>query len=363
MIRNGESGEGVESFVLCLSGQAGYSEVRFLRRIRAKSVTRGNDPSTLQTLASQRVTRMPSGRVRRSGRIRKEIAVVLIGSDLEGNFFSEKTNTVTLSRRGAGVLSQYKLAPEQEVIIRRPDINREAEVRVVGVIGSQAGSYTYGLAFLEPSLDFWGLEFPPLSEPEKAASRSLLECSRCKGRETVDLSDLGVEVSAAKDPLTRSCKRCGMATVWTRAAGDAEETSASLPSGQEPRPSPPLTLQSRPVTMPPPAARLSNRRKHLRTKVNCNACIRRLDAGPDSGTAFENDIVVCEDMSRGGFRFKSPKRYAEKSMIEVAAPYSPGPSNIFVPAQIVFVQELAEQKLLRYGVAYVKPSLTPTSGI
>jgi hypothetical protein len=35
-------------------------------------------------------------------------------------------------------------------------------------------------------------------------------------------------------------------------------------------------------------------------------------------------------------------------------PYSPGPSSIFVPAQILYVQELDEQKFFRCGVAYTK---------
>jgi hypothetical protein len=301
---------------------------------------------------------MSSRGVRRSGRIAKEIAILLIGSDLDGKVFSEQTKTVLLSQSGAGVTSQYKLAPEQELILRRPDINKEAEVRVVGVTGSQAAGYTYGLAFLEPRIDFWGLKFPPLTESEKAASRSLLECIRCRSRETVDLSDFEVDVSAANDPLLRSCKRCGMTTIWARVASDVAESSAPPPSGQEPRPSPPPTFRSRTATMPRPAARPENRRKHLRTKVSFNACVRH----PDSGRASD-DIVVCEDMSRGGLRFKSRKRYVERSLIEVAAPYSPGPSNIFVPAQIVFVQELPEKKLFRYGVAYVRPSQTLTQGI
>ena len=300
---------------------------------------------------------MPSKGVRRSGRIPKEIAILVIGSDLDGTVFTEQTKTVTLSQCGAGVVSRYKLAPDQEVIIRRPDLNREVEARVVGVTASRAGGYTYGLAFLDLRIDFWGLQFPPLTESEKAASRSLLECSRCKRRETIDLSDLEVEVSAANDPLMRSCKRCGIVTAWTRATGDAEEKSGPPPSGQEQRASPPPTPGLRPAKRSPAAIR-ENRRKHLRTKVNFNACVRQLNSAYGS----ETEIVVCEDMSRGGLRFKSPRRYAEKCMIEIAAPYSPGPSNIFVPAQIVFVQELAEQKLFRCGVTYLKPlqSLTPS---
>jgi PilZ domain-containing protein len=284
---------------------------------------------------------MPPNGVRRSGRIPREFAIFLIGSDLDGTVFSEQTNTVVVSRDGAGVVSHYKLAPEQEMVIRRPDTNREVEVRVVGVIGSQSDRYTYGLAFLNPTTDFWGIEFPPLTESEKAASRLLLECGGCKGREIVDLSDLESDIYAANDSVRRPCKRCGSTTVWRQALGDIEVPVAPQPK-PDPKPSSAALLRPRP----------QNRRKYLRTKVSFQACIRR----PDSG----DEIVFCEDVSRGGLRFKSLTGYAEKSMIEVSAPYSPGPSNIFVPAQIVFVQELKEQKLFRCGAAYISSPKTPS---
>jgi hypothetical protein len=58
-------------------------------------------------------------------------------------------------------------------------------------------------------------------------------------------------------------------------------------------------------------------------------------------------------MSRGGLRFKSRKRYFERSSIEVAVPYAPGGQSIFVHARIVYVLELPEEKLFRCGVAYL----------
>jgi hypothetical protein len=61
-------------------------------------------------------------------------------------------------------------------------------------------------------------------------------------------------------------------------------------------------------------------------------------------------------MSKGGLRFKSPKHYYAQSLIEVAVPYQPGQPAIFVTAQIVFVEELPEQRLFRYGVQYLKPT-------
>jgi hypothetical protein len=69
---------------------------------------------------------------------------------------------------------------------------------------------------------------------------------------------------------------------------------------------------------------------------------------------MEDDIVACEDMSRGGLRFKSSKKYFEGTLIDVAVPYAPFEQAIFVPAQIVYVQELPEQKLHRCGVMYLR---------
>src|SRR5260370_422519 len=109
---------------------------------------------------------MPPEGMRRSGRIPKEIAILLVGSDLEGKVFSEQTKTVVLSLHGAGIVSQYKLVPEQELILRRLDTNSETEIRIVGQIGSQADNYTYGANFclavrIEPAKDqlLFGDEF------------------------------------------------------------------------------------------------------------------------------------------------------------------------------------------------------------
>jgi hypothetical protein len=63
-------------------------------------------------------------------------------------------------------------------------------------------------------------------------------------------------------------------------------------------------------------------------------------------------------MSRGGLRFKSRKRYFERSAIEVAVPYTPGTQSIFVHARIVFVQELPEEKLFRCGVQYLGSAIS-----
>lgn len=321
--------------------------------------------------------------MRRSTRVPKELAVLLTGSDMEGRGFSEMTKTVLLSRYGAGIVSTYKLYAEQEIILRYLDTNREAVVRVVGRIGDEGEIYTYGVAFVDPSnIDFWGIDFPPVSQKEKEARRVALECATCGLRETVEHMDVESDVLIINEGIVRYCKECHDSTLWKRSAqaGEEEESvlvgatpvaatsnfagatiglSAPPPAGVQTQASSvesessvsPAPIQEA-VTAPqpsappavPPALKYENRRKHSRTKVSYKACIRR--------SSLNEEVVTCEDMSKGGICFKSRKRYFADADIEVAVPYAPGGNAIFVPARIVWCVEITPDKLYKCGVAY-----------
>jgi len=295
---------------------------------------------------------MPPEGLRRSSRIPREIAILLVGSDMEGKMFSEQTKTVLLSRYGAGIVSQYTLSAEQELILRRLDTDKEAEVRVVGNLGAHDKSYTYGVAFLNPEMDLWGIEFPGMTDSEKEASRVVLQCSSCKSRETVEQSDLESDVYLVNEGIFRSCKRCGSSTFWKQAIDDASGEPVAVETAAPEAEEKVEPVEAHPAASPgaeptvQPAARIENKRKHVRTKVNFKACIRSY--------AFGDDIVTCEDMSRGGIRFKSRKEYVAETEIEVAVPYSPGTQSIFVRARIVHVTELKQERRFRCGICYAK---------
>jgi hypothetical protein len=370
--------------------------------------------------------------MRSSGRVPKQIPILLIGSDLDGRVFSEPTTTVLLSLHGAGILSRHKLSPEQELVLRWTEKNREAEIRVVGHLGSQSGKHTYGVAFFDENLNFWEIDFPPVSSSEMELGVLSVVCSICNTPEKIDDTSVEADVLATNDGVLRSCKRCGTATLWKPAQSATNQQSTppesaqlqlfsasaaplpvqnpappsiSIPAPPGPPPtSPPVPPAAPPsfyaqsyssvqdhlspsespvsvvspeprrepgapvsgvrwtppesknrtavLTLSPPAAPDNpafpriNRRKHPRVKVNYSACIRHPDRG--------EDIVACEDMSKGGLRFKSPKKYFAQSLIDVAVPYQKGQPAIFVPGLIVFVEELPEQQLFRYGVQYLK---------
>jgi len=384
----------------------------------------------------ERHNRMPQDGTRRSGRIPKQVAISLFGSDFEGRVFSERTKTVVLSRYGAGIVSSYKLSAEQELVIRSEASHKEIEARVVGQIGSKGDTYIYGIAFLDRTINFWDIDFPDLSDMEKLASKTLLECSSCQSREMADHSDLASDVMAVNDSIMRYCQKCGYSTLWKQAApgstpsremeernspaasptaesfraaappgaldveghqlnerqlsgGPAKERSGSFASpalmktetfthvaaldhetsgnyssvrddgiltagdlGEEAKPDSPCADASKPEVAISNAAVAvkdrENRRKHARTRVNFKACVRR--------PGLADDVVACEDMSRGGLRFKSNRKYFEKMLIDVAVPYSPGGQAIFVAAQIVYVRELPEQNTYRCGVMYLRSS-------
>ncbi len=284
---------------------------------------------------------MPSEGVRRSSRIPKEIAILLVGSDMEGKVFSERAKTVLLSRHGAGIVSKNVLSAEQELILRRLDTNKEAEVRVVGQLGAHGESHTYGVAFLNPEVDLWEIQFPPMTESERKESRVLLQfvrfCESC-GTSTF-WKRPSEEIDRAPAPPEFEPLEAGQS--WEPGVTDAP-TPASTPAPPEPVPESELV----PELEPKPAARAENKRKHVRAKANFKACIRSF--------MFGEDIVTCEDVSRGGLCFKSRKQYLVLSEIEVAVPYSPGAHAIFVSGQIVRVEELKQERRFRCGVRYGK---------
>lgn len=344
-------------------------------------------------------------RERRSGRIAKQLDILLIGTDAYGKVFSEKTNTVVLSRHGAGIISRQRFSPDEALTLRLAGSGQEAEIRLVGQIGGELGRYVYGVAFVDPHLDFWPMEFPP-PEPFEAANRlRTLECSFCGAREAVEQVEVEEDVYSVNDSILRSCKNCGISTPWKKSLGEAVQPAAQAVAHRDPPPALPADPELAPIasrssgdsqsaqlhetsqssyssshleTLPSTAVEFVvatapaevapsaqsqtsaaarpvdasghkvNRRKHMRVRVNFHACVRHGE--------FGDDIVACENVSKGGLCFRSLKYYAVDSVIEVAAPYNAGEPALFVPATIRRFERIADSDLFRYGASYLPPA-------
>jgi c-di-GMP-binding flagellar brake protein YcgR len=75
-------------------------------------------------------------------------------------------------------------------------------------------------------------------------------------------------------------------------------------------------------------------------------------------------VVMCIDMSRGGLGFKAKNPYAISTEVTIAVPSfsleSPNAPAIYVPARVVNISEIPEQKMLRCGVAFLPVAWTRT---
>jgi len=68
----------------------------------------------------------------------------------------------------------------------------------------------------------------------------------------------------------------------------------------------------------------------------------------------DEELAVCENMSRGGLCFRTRRAYAQESVVEVAVPFTKGAANIFVPARVVYMQEVPAARLYRHGATYIR---------
>jgi hypothetical protein len=371
-------------------------------------------------------------RKRRSGRIAKELPIVLLGTDATGKVFSEETITVVLSRHGAGVVTRYRFSPDERLTLRLPSLAKEAEIRLVGQIGGEPGRYVYGVTFVDPNPDFWPMEFPPPDPFEPASLRIAIECSMCQTRVEMEQGDIEEDVYSVNGNILRYCEECGTSTPWRKVEGEALpvppartakpilespllspaprttkpaidapapafaesfepvvtaahransvapssysaasttsefaslsdiQTSTAVASATavlqspEPATSPSAKQVARPAAKPQDAptreldgnGRPVNKRRNVRIRVSFSACVRH--------PAHADEIVECENVSKGGVCFHSLQQYPLDSFIEVAAPFSPGETALFVPAQIKRVEPLSGGLVFRYGVEYTK---------
>ncbi|MBI4165718.1 MAG: PilZ domain-containing protein, partial [Acidobacteria bacterium] len=95
-----------------------------------------------------------------------------------------------------------------------------------------------------------------------------------------------------------------------------------------------------------PQPSTTGKRRNTRVNTRLLACIRQ--------PGFADEVVMTENMSRGGLCFRSNKSYVSGSPIEVAVPFAAGGANIFVPARVAHVMHKESDNITRVGVAYLQ---------
>jgi hypothetical protein len=276
---------------------------------------------------------MTAPNTRQSDRAALSIEIEAQGTESDGRKFIEPARTLLISRNGAAIVIERQLAPGQTLVLRRRTNNgdqQEARVRVVAEIGPQPEGRAYGVAILDPGVNFWGVQFPDLEESGKAMARAVIQCMHCQIREVAYLNERELREFETHQALARYCPVCGFPALWTQASQASEEKTASTEDA---------------------AAGPTRQGAKSRLKTLLSACIRM------PGEADE--MAVCENVSRGGVCFRSRRRYEPGTQITVAFPFRQEGANIFVAARVIHCQELRSAGLFRHGVAYIAPQSEP----
>ena len=269
--------------------------------------------------------------LRQSDRVTVRIALEASWTDSTGIVQRQIIQTLLVSRNGGVLRITEKFFPGQEILLRRPlegDGIKTARARIVAEIDREPDGFLYAVHLVEPRSDFWDIEFPTPHKAEEALARLLMECSFCQRREVVYLNELELRSFETRKCVARICKACDAPSIWVEVQSEAAATSA-------------------PTIRAMDDERVLPRRNRTRVKARVLACIRR--------RGFQEEVAVCEDLSKGGIAFRSRNQYAEGSRVEVAVPFTPGAGAIFVPIRIVFSQPIPSAGLYRHGAAYIKP--------
>lgn len=269
---------------------------------------------------------MPNER-RRSDRLMLTISLRVHGVDSTGAEFKADGRTVLLNRHGARIqIDQAPLAGSIVRLVNKTN-HREAEFRVVGPTAPRTGkSGEWGVEYVNPKEDIWGIRFPP-TEGDTPESAALLECRKCHAAVMVRLSLVEVEVLQTAGTITRSCEICQLKTPWGYAeqqkaveGTNLAEAGANVAGGD------------------------LDKRRHRRVALQLPVRVRDYEGGVE--------ITKSGNVSKGGFCFVSEKSYLLGTGVMVECPYSPGAQSPEVHARIVRQHRIEGTNRKVYGVRY-----------
>jgi hypothetical protein len=276
---------------------------------------------------------------RRSDRVSMTLLLTISGKDTHDEEFSEPAKTLLISQHGAVVLLGRDVADEQRILVQRQapsERHRQAHARVVGKFGQQKNEFLYGIEVLDYGIDLWGVEFPPVAESHEAVARMLLECSHCRRREVVYLNEMELRAFESNRGIARHCKTCGVPSIWVQAPHEDQKKLGRAAKGR----------RDSEAAGEPADGHEKRQRQRVRLKTRLTACVRQ------DGT--DDELAVCEDISPVGVCFRSKRRYEANATVEIAVPYSPESGNIFLPARVVYSEEIPKAGLFRHGTEYRK---------
>lgn len=272
---------------------------------------------------------------RRSDRLWLTIPLRVEGVDSSGQAFEYEGRARALSRHGALIHIPRLLEEGQRVRLKSPMGHFESEFRVVNcaLAGDEGGEY--GLECLDEDDNFWGIEFPSISETMVAEAAGLLECRICHRLALLSLTLSEVEALRTIGIVGKFCRSCAAISPWRHAEvrvpmnRGARELAADL---GDPR-SPWFVAAADPLE-----------RGHRRAYMQLPVSIR------DSQGAVETSRT--ENVSRCGFCFVSERKYLPGEIVLVAWPCDSATEHIDLAARIVREEPIEGANRKLYGATF-----------
>ena len=249
---------------------------------------------------------------KKTDRLQLQIPVRVMGFETTTGEFSEDTHTVTVSRTGARIALRRLVAVSETLRIVNLENYSEADFRVVAPTG-WAGSEIneWGVEYLEPGRNIWGIEFAATVAGESGA---LVECRDCHRRAFWALTPMEAEVLDTAGVVRRHCNQCGKHTFWMHA--DVTRRPEEFPP-LEAIPSPPQPAKTEKET---------EKRKSKRLSMRLPILVR--------GPFGQEEISKTEDVSKSGLAVSLTMDLALGDVVRVVYPYSPGSQNIEQKAEV-----------------------------
>jgi hypothetical protein len=152
---------------------------------------------------------------RRSDRLWLTVPLYVEGVDSAGQTFDCEARVINLSRHGARIQVPQSIVQNQNIILKSPDGNHQANFRVAGIIApADSLNVEYGAESLDETQNFWQIEFPLPEDAESEGSKVLLECRKCNTMALLPLTISEVQAVRSMGWVGKTCPICAAMSLW-----------------------------------------------------------------------------------------------------------------------------------------------------
>jgi len=252
---------------------------------------------------------------RGSERVLLTIPVQVVGTDLNGKPFNERTFTLVINRQGGSINLRSSPRVGDHITITNLQTKASCPFKVCASPKTLRGGVAeWGVRSLELNPDFWGVRFPEREDHGyvQAFISAVIECLSCHYREMVELKEEEFRSLAERGVLIRDCQKCGVGKEWKFGVFDGDMEGTLLPN-----------VESDAPTVTVPAGEEKRRDKRLIVKLPIT--IRHKDGRversvtentSDSGACFASNleleiadvVFLTYASSSGGVERETPAR-------------------------------------------------------